>query len=52
MLCDDLEGRGMGGGERGGEFKVRGMYVYLWPIRVDIWQKTSQYYKVIILQLK
>ena len=27
-------------------------YVYLWPFHVDVWQKTSQYCKVIILQLK
>ena len=46
------KGEGMGGGGRGGEFKVRGTYVNLWPIHVDIWQKTSQYDKVIILQLK
>jgi len=28
------------------------MYVYLWLIHVDEWQKPSQYCKVIILQLK
>ena len=28
-----------------------GTHVYLWPIHVDAWQKTSQYCKVIILQL-
>ena len=27
-------------------------YVYLWLIHVDVWQKTSQYCKVIIFQLK
>ena len=27
-------------------------HVYLWPIHVDVWQKSSQYCKVIILQLK
>ena len=26
--------------------------MYLWLIHVDIWQKTTQYCKVIILQLK
>ena len=31
---------------------VSGMHVYLWPIHVDVWQKPSQYCKVIILQLK
>ena len=25
--------------------------VYLWPIHTDVWQKPSQYFKVIILQL-
>ena len=28
------------------------MYVYLWPIHVDVWQKPTQYCKAIILQLK
>ena len=27
-------------------------YVYLWLIHIDVWQKLSQYCKVIILQLK
>ena len=29
-----------------------GTYVYLWMIYVDIWQKPTQHYKAIILQLK
>ena len=29
-----------------------GTYVYLWLIHVDIWQKTIQYCKATILQLK
>ena len=28
------------------------MYVYLWLIHVDIWQKLTQFCKTIILQLK
>ena len=28
------------------------MYIYLWLIPADVWQKPSQYYKVIILQFK
>ena len=35
------------GGSRG-----RGKYIYLWLIHVDIWQKPTQYYKAILLQLK
>ena len=27
-------------------------YVYLWLIHADVWQKPTQYCKVIILQLK
>ena len=27
-------------------------YVYLWLIHVDIWQKTTKFYKAIILHLK
>ena len=37
-------------GERG--FNREGTYVYLWLIHVDVWQKPTQYYKPIILQLK
>ena len=48
VLCDNLEGRG---GEVEG-FRREGTRVYLWPIHTDVWQKPSQYYKVIILQLK
>ena len=47
-LCDNLEvWDGMGG-----RFKREGTYVYLWLIHVDVWQKTTQYCKVIILQVK
>ena len=35
----------------GGRFK-RETYVYLWLIRLDVWQKPTHHYKVIILQLK
>ena len=35
-----------------GRFKREGTYVYLWLILVDIRQKLTQNYKVIILQLK
>ena len=40
------------GWEVGGRVKRKGMYVYLWLIHVDVWQKPAQYYKAIILQLK
>ena len=36
----------------GRKFRREETYVYLWLIHVDIWQKPSQYCKVIILQLK
>ena len=29
-----------------------GTYVYLWLIHVNVWQKPTQFYKAIILQLK
>ena len=38
--------------EVGGRLKRDGTYVYLWMIHVDAWQKPTQYYKAIILQLK
>ena len=43
----DTHGGRWEGGSRG-----RGTYVYLWLILVDIWQKPTQYYEAIILQLK
>ena len=48
VLCDNLEGQdGVGG-----KFKKEGTYIHLWLIHVDVWQKPTQYCKVIILQLK
>ena len=41
------------GEESGGRcVQDRDAYVYLWLIHVDVWQKPSQYYEAIILQLK
>ena len=52
MLCDNLEGWvGGEGGEKGVQ-EGKGTHVYLWLTHVDVWQKKSQYCKVIILQLK
>ena len=31
---------------------MEGIYLYLWLIHVDVWQKPTQYCKAIILQLK
>jgi len=39
-------------GEMGGKFKGEGIYVHLWLIHVDIYQKTTKLCKAIILQLK
>jgi len=41
-------------GERweGGRFKWEGIYVYLWLIHVEVWQKTAKLCKSIILQLQ
>ena len=50
MLCDNLEGWELEGDGR--EVLEGGTYVYLWLIHVDVSQKPSQYYKVIIFQLK
>ena len=38
--------------EVGGRFKREGAYVYLCLIHVNLWQKSVQYCKAIILQLK
>ena len=40
------------GWEVGEKFKREGIYVYLWLIHVDVWQKPTQHCKAIILQLK
>ena len=38
--------------EMGEGFRKEETYIYLWLIHVDVWQKPTQYCKVIILQLK
>ena len=48
--CDNLEG-GMGR-EVGEGLKREGIYIYLRPIHVEVWQKPSQYCRVSMLQLK
>ena len=50
VLCDNLEGWAGEGGGWG--IKREGTHVYLWQIYADVWQKLSQYCKVITLQLK
>ena len=35
----------------GGRFRSEEIYIYLWLIHVDVWQKPTQYCKAIILQL-
>ena len=44
--------RGTGWGGRWHRFSMGGTHVYPWLIHVDVWQKPSQYCKVIILQVK
>ena len=51
MLCDNLNGwDGVGDGREVQE--GWDIYIYLWMTHVDVWQKPSQYYKTIIIQLK
>ena len=52
IQCSVISWRGRMEWEMGWRFKKEGTYVYLWLIHVDIWQKPTQYYKTIILQLK
>ena len=40
------------GREMGWRFKREGIYVYLWLIHVEVWQKTIKFCKAIIPQLK
>ena len=50
VLCDNPEGQGReGAGRRAQE---EGTHVYLWLVHTDVWQKPSQYCKVIIFQVK
>ena len=46
-LCIKLEGWD---GEGDGRFKREGIYVYLWLIHVEVEQKTTKFWKAIILQ--
>ena len=49
-LCINLEGwDGEGDGKK---IQREGIYVYLWLIHVEVWQKATEFCKVIILQLK
>ena len=50
VLWDNPEGWGGEGGRWG--VQAGGTHVRPWLIHVDVWQKPSQYCKVIILQLK
>ena len=50
MLWDNPEGWGGEGG--GKQASGWGTHVRPWLIHVDVWQKPSQYCKVIIVQLK
>ena len=38
--------------EAEGRFKREGTYVSLWLIHADVWQRPTQCYKAIIIQLK
>ena len=42
----------MGSGRQNSGWRARMTHVYQWLIYTDVWQKSSQYCKVIILQLK
>ena len=37
--------------ELGGGFKREGIWVYLWLIQADVWQKSTQFCKAVTLQL-
>ena len=50
-LLEQPRGVGKGGRWQGGS-RARGTYEHMWLIHVDVWQKSNQYSKAIILQLK
>ena len=43
---------GRKGWEVGERFRREGTYIQLWLIHVNIWEKSNQYYKAVIFQLK
>ena len=49
---EDYINSGCMGREVGRRFKREVTYVYLWLIHADVWEKPTQFYKAIILQLK
>ena len=50
--CSVTNQRGGMGWKMGRVLRREGTCVYLWLIHVDVWQKPTQYYKAIVLQLK
>ena len=51
-LCSVTTLRDVVGWRWEGSSEWRGTHVYVWLIHIDVWYKPSQYYKVVILQLK
>ena len=49
-LYQPLEG--WGGEGDGREGQKGGIYVYLWLIHIEVWQKTTKFCKAVIFQLK
>jgi len=52
LLHNPLKNLLTDGKEVGEGLRMWGTHAYLWPIHDDVWQKPSQYCKVIALQLK
>ena len=50
VLCDNVEGWDAVGG--GWEIQEEGIYMHLWQIHVDVWQKPARCCKAISPQLK
>lgn len=39
------------GKAEGGMFRIEGTYVYLWPVRTDVWKKPSQYHNYPLIKI-
>ena len=52
MILQKIKEKGHCDGEGDGRFKREGIYVYLCLIYIEVWQKTTKFYKAITLQLK
>ena len=52
MILQKIKEKGHCDGEGDRRFNREGIYVYLWLIHIEVWQKTTKFCKAIILQFQ